>query len=123
MHNGIIENHEELREELERAGYEFTSETDTEVIAHRIHFHLGQGRDLFKAVQKTVAELRGAYALASYGARTRICIVLARAGCPLLIGLGDKENFIASDIAALLPVTRTFIILKRFLLRPTRSAS
>jgi glucosamine--fructose-6-phosphate aminotransferase (isomerizing) len=64
VHNGIIENHEELRDELERAGYEFSSETDTEVIAHRIHFHLGQGRDLLKAVQKTVAELRGAYALA-----------------------------------------------------------
>jgi glucosamine--fructose-6-phosphate aminotransferase (isomerizing) len=112
VHNGIIENHEELHEELEKAGYEFTSDTDTEVIAHRIHYHLGGTHDLFKAVQKTVAELKGAYALAVMWGEDPDCIVLARAGCPLLIGLGDKENFIASDIAALLPVTRTFIILE-----------
>jgi glutamine---fructose-6-phosphate transaminase (isomerizing) len=112
VHNGIIENHEELRAELERAGYQFASDTDTEVIAHRIHFYLAGSRDLFKAVQKTVAELRGAYALAVMWGQDPDCIVLARAGCPLLIGLGEKENFIASDIAALLPVTRTFIILE-----------
>ena len=63
VHNGIIENHEELRDELEKLGYEFTSDTDTEVIAHRIHHHLFGTKDLFKAVQKTVAELRGAYSL------------------------------------------------------------
>jgi glucosamine--fructose-6-phosphate aminotransferase (isomerizing) len=112
VHNGIIENHEELRALLEGAGYQFASETDTEVIAHRIHFHLAGSQDLFTAVQKTVAELKGAYALAVMWGKDPDCIVLARAGCPLLIGLGKKENFIASDIAALLPVTRTFIILE-----------
>src|SRR6188472_4653148 len=64
VHNGIIENHEELRDELTKLGYKFTSETDTEVIAHRIHFHLQSLKDLFKAVRATVAELEGAYALA-----------------------------------------------------------
>ncbi len=112
VHNGIIENHEELRDELVKEGYEFSSDTDTEVIAHRIHYHLGGGGDLFAAVQKTVAELKGAYALAVLWGQDPDCLVLARAGCPLLIGLGDGENFIASDIAALLPVTRTFVILE-----------
>ena len=97
VHNGIIENHEELRAELEKEGYEFASETDTEVIAHRIHYHLGEDHDLFKAVQRTVAELRGAYALAVMWGEDPDCIALARAGCPLLIGLGEKENFIASE--------------------------
>jgi glucosamine--fructose-6-phosphate aminotransferase (isomerizing) len=112
VHNGIIENHEELRAELEKLGYEFTSETDTEVIAHRIHHHLDAAGDLFKAVQKTVAELRGAYSLAVMWGRDPDCIVLARAGCPALIGIGKDENFVASDIAALLPVTRRFVILE-----------
>jgi glutamine---fructose-6-phosphate transaminase (isomerizing) len=112
VHNGIIENHEELRAGLERLGYEFTSETDTEVIAHRIHHHLDASKDLFAAVQKTVAELRGAYSLAVMWGQDPDCIVLARAGCPALIGLGQDENFVASDIAALLPVTRKFIILE-----------
>jgi len=112
VHNGIIENHEELRAELERLGYAFTSETDTEVIAHRIHHHLGGDKDLFSAVRKTVAELRGAYSLAVMWGQDPDCIVLARAGCPALIGIGKDENFVASDIAALLPVTRKFIILE-----------
>jgi glucosamine--fructose-6-phosphate aminotransferase (isomerizing) len=112
VHNGIIENHEELHDELEKLGYEFTSETDTEVIAHRIHYHLGGSKDLFAAVRKTVAELRGAYSLAVMWGQDPDCIVLARAGCPALIGIGEKENFVASDIAALLPVTRKFIILE-----------
>ncbi|MGQ0430569.1 MAG: glutamine--fructose-6-phosphate transaminase (isomerizing) [Gammaproteobacteria bacterium] len=112
VHNGIIENHEELRATLEKLGYEFTSETDTEVIAHRIHHHLGATRDLFQAVQKTVKELRGAYSLAVMWGRDPDCIVLARAGCPALIGIGKNENFVASDIAALLPVTRRFVILE-----------
>jgi glucosamine--fructose-6-phosphate aminotransferase (isomerizing) len=112
VHNGIIENHEELRAALEKLGYEFTSETDTEVIAHRIHHHLGSTRDLFKAVQETVAELRGAYSLAVMWGQDPDCIVLARAGCPALIGIGKDENFVASDIAALLPVTRRFVILE-----------
>jgi glucosamine--fructose-6-phosphate aminotransferase (isomerizing) len=112
VHNGIIENHEELRADLERLGYAFSSETDTEVIAHRIHHHLAGSRDLFRAVQKTVAELQGAYSLAVMWGEDPDCIVLARAGCPALIGIGQDENFVASDIAALLPVTRTFVILE-----------
>ncbi|MEX1994159.1 MAG: glutamine--fructose-6-phosphate transaminase (isomerizing) [Steroidobacteraceae bacterium] len=112
VHNGIIENHEELRAELEKRGYEFSSETDTEVIAHRIHHHLAGSKDLFAAVQKTVAELRGAYSLAVMWGQDPDCIVLARAGCPALIGIGKDENFVASDIAALLPVTKEFIILE-----------
>jgi glutamine---fructose-6-phosphate transaminase (isomerizing) len=112
VHNGIIENYEELRGELKTAGYEFSSETDTEVIAHRIHHHLKTQRDLFKAVRATVAELEGAYALAVVSERDPDRIILAREGCPVVIGLGKDENFVASDVAALLPVTRRFIFLE-----------
>jgi glucosamine--fructose-6-phosphate aminotransferase (isomerizing) len=112
VHNGIIENHEELREDLTRLGYEFASETDTEVIAHRIHHHLAGHKDLFAAVRKTVAELHGAYSLAVMWGSDPDCIVIARAGCPAVIGIGKDENFVASDVAALLPVTRRFIILE-----------
>ena len=112
VHNGIIENHEELRAELLRQGYEFASETDTEVIAHRIHYHLEITGDLFKAVRATAAELEGAYALAVMSQHDPDRIVLAREGCPVVIGLGKDENYVASDVAALLPVTRQFIILE-----------
>ncbi len=112
VHNGIIENHEELRAELLRQGYEFSSETDTEVIAHRIHHHLKITGDLFKAVRATAAELEGAYALAVMSQHDPDRIVLAREGCPVVIGLGKDENFVASDVAALLPVTRRFVILE-----------
>jgi glucosamine--fructose-6-phosphate aminotransferase (isomerizing) len=112
VHNGIIENHEELRAELKREGYEFTSETDTEVIAHRIHHHLKTVSDLFKAVRATVAELEGAYALAVVSEHDPDRIILAREGCPVVIGLGVAENFVASDVAALLPVTRRFMFLE-----------
>jgi glucosamine--fructose-6-phosphate aminotransferase (isomerizing) len=112
VHNGIIENHEELRDELIRLGYEFSSETDTEVIAHRIHRHRQVTGDLFKAVRATVAELEGAYALAVVSADDPDRIVLARQGCPVVIGLGKDENFVASDVAALLPVTRSFMFLE-----------
>jgi len=112
VHNGIIENHDELRDELKRAGYEFSSETDTEVIAHRIHFHLKVTGDLFKAVRATVAELEGAYALAVISKDDPDRIVLARQGCPVVVGLGEGENFVASDVAALLPVTRRFVFLE-----------
>ena len=112
VHNGIIENHEELRAELLRQGYEFASETDTEVIAHRIHYHLEITGDLFKAVRATAAELEGAYALAVMSQHDPDRIVLAREGCPVVIGLGKDENYVASDVAALLPVTRRFIILE-----------
>src|SRR6478752_3858718 len=106
VHNGIIENHEELREELKRAGYQFASETDTEVIAHRIHFHLATMQDLYKAVRATVAELEGAYALVVVSEHDPDRLILAREGCPVVVGLGVDENFVASDVAALLPVTR-----------------
>jgi glucosamine--fructose-6-phosphate aminotransferase (isomerizing) len=112
VHNGIIENHDELRDELRKAGYEFTSETDTEVIAHRIHFHLQITKDLFKAVRATVAELEGAYALAVMSQHEPDRIILAREGCPVVVGVGEGENFVASDVAALLPVTRKFAILE-----------
>jgi glucosamine--fructose-6-phosphate aminotransferase (isomerizing) len=112
VHNGIIENHEELREELTQLGYTFTSETDTEVIAHRVHFHKQKLGDTFRAVRATVAELEGAYALAVISEDTPDRIVLARAGCPVVIGVGQNEQFVASDVAALLPVTRNFIFLE-----------
>jgi glucosamine--fructose-6-phosphate aminotransferase (isomerizing) len=112
VHNGIIENHEELRADLSRAGYEFSSETDTEVIAHRIHFHLARTGDLFAAVRATVAELEGAYALAVMSQHEPDRIILAREGCPVVVGVGVGENFVASDVAALLPVTRRFAILE-----------
>ncbi|HKZ73270.1 MAG TPA: glutamine--fructose-6-phosphate transaminase (isomerizing) [Steroidobacteraceae bacterium] len=112
VHNGIIENYEELRTELKGKGYEFTSETDTEVIAHRIHQHLRTQNDLFKAVRATVAELEGAYALAVVSEHDPDRIILAREGCPVVIGLGVDENFVASDVAALLPITRRFLFLE-----------
>jgi glucosamine--fructose-6-phosphate aminotransferase (isomerizing) len=111
VHNGIIENHEELRDELQQLGYVFTSETDTEVIAHRIHHHRQELGDMFRAVRATVAELEGAYALAVVSEDAPDSIILARAGCPVVIGVGENENFVASDVAALLPVTRKFIFL------------
>jgi glucosamine--fructose-6-phosphate aminotransferase (isomerizing) len=112
VHNGIIENHEELREELKKAGYKFSSETDTEVIAHRVHHHMQSLKDLFKAVRATVAELEGAYALAVVSESEPERIILAREGCPVVVGLGVDENFVASDVAALLPVTRRFMFLE-----------
>jgi glutamine---fructose-6-phosphate transaminase (isomerizing) len=112
VHNGIIENHEQLRADLERRGYPFTSETDTEVVAHRIHYHLQTVKDLFEAVRATVAELEGAYALLVVSEHDPERLILARQGCPVVIGLGVDENFVASDVAALLPVTRRFIFLE-----------
>ena len=112
VHNGIIENHEELRADLQARGYQFTSETDTEVIAHRVHMHLESGKNLFGAVQAAVRELHGAYALAVVSEKDPDTIVLARAGCPVVVGLGVDENFVASDVSALLPVTRRFMFLE-----------
>ena len=112
VHNGIIENHEEQRERLRRLGYEFESQTDTEVIAHLIHYHLKQGDDLLVALQRTVKELDGAYALAVISRKEPGRIVCARMGCPLLIGLGEGENFIASDVSAIIQATRRVIFLE-----------
>jgi glucosamine--fructose-6-phosphate aminotransferase (isomerizing) len=112
VHNGIIENYEELRDDLKENGFEFESETDTEVIAHRVRHHLNGGKKFPDAVRATVAELEGAYALAVMDADDPHTLVLARAGCPVVIGLGIGENFVASDVAALLPVTRKFMFLE-----------
>jgi len=111
VHNGIIENYVELRNDLQKLGYEFVTDTDTEVVAHRIAFHLQELNDFPTAVKTTVAELEGAYALVVMSARHPEQLVLARAGCPVVIGLGIDENFVASDVAALLPVTRNFMFL------------
>ncbi len=112
VHNGIIENHAELRTDLRDHGYEFSSETDTEVIVHRIHYYLKSVDDLEQAVRKTVAELEGAYALVVMSKDEPGKLILAREGCPVVIGLGIGENFVASDVAALLPVTRKFMFLE-----------
>ncbi|HEY5971434.1 MAG TPA: glutamine--fructose-6-phosphate transaminase (isomerizing) [Pseudoxanthomonas sp.] len=112
VHNGIIENHEEQRERLRQLGYAFESQTDTEVIAHLIHHHLKQGDDLLAALQRTVKELTGAYALAVVSRKEPERMVCARMGCPLLIGLGEGENFIASDVSAIIQATRRVIFLE-----------
>jgi len=112
VHNGIIENYEELREDLRKHGYNFTSDTDTEVVAHRIHHNMQDGVDFVAAVKQTVAELEGAYALAVLSVEHPGELILARAGAPAVIGLGLGENFVASDVAALLPVTRNFMFLE-----------
>ncbi len=112
VHNGIIENHAELREELKAHGYQFSSDTDTEVIAHLLARLLERESDLLRAVQQAVKRLVGAYALAVASPGDAQRIVVARAGSPLVIGLGEDENFIASDVFALLPVTQRFIFLE-----------
>ena len=112
VHNGIIENYSDLRAELDAAGYEFFSETDSEVIVHRIRFNRAQHTSLLDAVQATVAELQGAYALVVMDTQEPDALVLARNGGPVVIGLGIEENFVASDIAALLSVTRRFQFLE-----------
>ncbi|MFM4969735.1 glutamine--fructose-6-phosphate transaminase (isomerizing) [Aeromonas veronii] len=112
VHNGIIENHEELREELKALGYVFTSDTDTEVIAHLVHHELKSAGSLLAAMQTAVKQLRGAYGTVVMDSRDDSRVVVARSGSPLVIGRGIGENFIASDQMALLPVTRRFIFLE-----------
>ena len=112
VHNGIIENHEQLRAHLKSIGYAFSSETDTEVIAHLIHSITRTGASLFQAVQEAVRELRGAYAIAVIAENDRERMVVARMGAPLLLGLGENENFAASDTSALLQVTQKVIFLE-----------
>ncbi|MBS63628.1 glutamine--fructose-6-phosphate transaminase (isomerizing) [Salinisphaera sp.] len=112
VHNGIIENFEPLRDRLKQAGYEFTSQTDTEVVAHLIDSHLGESNDLAAAVRVTVAELDGAYALAVVCRDDPHTLVATRSGSPLVLGVGIGEHFVASDVAALLPVTRDFVYLE-----------
>ena len=112
VHNGIIENHEALRAELTAIGYVFESETETEVVAHRIHYHFHRGLDLKKAVAATVSELHGAYALVVLGEQDPDTLHVARAGCPVVIGHAEDGNYVASDVSALLPVTRQFQFLE-----------
>ena len=113
VHNGIIENHASLRQELEAEGFEFTSETDSEAIAHRIHYHFAKTGDLRLAVSLTVAELEGGYAsIAVIDTREPGVLIAARSGTPVVIGLGSGANLVASDVAALLPVTRRFQFLE-----------
>ena len=112
VHNGIIENHEAQRAGLVDRGYKFSSDTDTEVIANLVLRHVHEGRDLLDAVRIAVGELSGAYAVGIIHQAEPDRIVAARLGSPLVIGLGVGEHFIASDIAALIPVTQRFLILE-----------
>src|SRR4029453_7660483 len=113
VHNGIIENYEVLRDRLKAAGYVFNTQTDTEVIAHLVHshWHADGGGDLLRAVRAAVAEFHGAYAIAVISTREPGRVVGARAGSPLVVGIGDGDHFLASDAAGLLSVTRRVVYL------------
>lgn len=111
VHNGIIENHEALRSELQAAGYSFISQTDTEVVAHLVHFYSASSSNLLKAVQQTIVRLEGAYALAVMSAEEPKTLIGARKGSPLVLGVGIEENFLASDPLALRQVTDRFVFL------------
>lgn len=112
VHNGIIENYAQLKQAQLSAGFRFTSDTDTEVIVHQIAYYLERGQDLLAAVQNTVTDLRGAYAIGVIDCREPDRLIAARRGSPLVVGIGIGEHFIASDIQALLPVTQRFIYLE-----------
>ncbi len=111
VHNGIIENYASLKEELSKKGHVFTSETDSEVIAHRLQFHLEKGIGFEEACKKLVNDLKGAFALAALWAQEPRKLFVAKHECPMVLGLGKDEQFIASDIPALLEYTRDFIFL------------
>ena len=113
IHNGIIENFQPIKDEMLEKGYVFESETDTEVAAHLIYDYLKQGLDLVEAVGKAVQRFDGAYALLVIDAEDPTRIVVSRVASPLVIGLGDGENFVASGVPALLPVTQRFIYLEQ----------
>ncbi|MBU2678619.1 MAG: glutamine--fructose-6-phosphate transaminase (isomerizing) [Gammaproteobacteria bacterium] len=113
IHNGIIENFQPIKDELVEKGYVFESETDTEVAAHLVHDYLKQGLDLVAAVGKAVGRFEGAYALLVVDVEDPDRIVVSRVASPLVIGLGDGENFVASGVPALLPVTKRFIYLEQ----------
>ncbi|HEX2826383.1 MAG TPA: glutamine--fructose-6-phosphate transaminase (isomerizing) [Burkholderiales bacterium] len=112
VHNGIIENHEEVRSRLQREGYVFASDTDTEVIAHLIHSKLKDGAALLEGTRQAVGELTGAYAIAVVDEKDPSRLVVARMGAPLLLGLGQGENFAASDASALVQVTQNVVYLE-----------
>ncbi len=113
IHNGIIENFQPIKDEMLEKGYVFESETDTEVAAHLVHYYLSEGLDLVEAVGKAVQQFEGAYALLVVDAEDPDRIVVSRVASPLVIGLGDGENFVASGVPALLPVTQRFIYLEQ----------
>ena len=112
VHNGIIENHGELREKQKSSGYTFTSETDTEVVVHQVELYKKAGDDLLQAVKKATEDFEGAYALGVISIDEPGRLITTRSGSPLVIGVGFGEYFIASDVAALLPVTQRFIFLE-----------
>lgn len=112
VHNGIIENHEAMREKLRALGYEFVSDTDTEVIAHLVRENLKSKGDLLAATRAAIDELKGAYAIAVVSDSDPHRVVVAREGAPLLLGLGERETFAASDVSALLQVTQRVIYLE-----------
>jgi glutamine---fructose-6-phosphate transaminase (isomerizing) len=112
VHNGIIENHDEQRDRLKSLGYEFYSQTDTEVIAHLVHHYYQKTQNLLEAVQQAITELTGAYAISVIALDNPTQMVVARLGCPLLVGLGEQENFVASDVSAVLSATRKVIYLE-----------
>ena len=113
VHNGIIENHEHLREKLLKLGYEFTSETDTEVAAHLIHFYYEKHSDLLRAVQDAAQDMSGAFALGVIHEQLPHLLVALRKGSPLVVGIGTSEHFIASDILALQSFAHAVIYLER----------
>lgn len=112
VHNGIIENHEDLRRELMSAGYAFDSETDTEVIAHLIHSNLSEQVSLLEATRAALTRIQGAYAICVAVATDHHRLVCARRGSPLLIGIGQEEHYVASDASALLSVTNRIVHLE-----------
>jgi len=112
VHNGIIENYQTLKSQQEQRGYRFESETDTEVIAHAVHYHFQNTQDLYAAVKQATVEFEGAYAIGVICKDEPDTLIAARKGSPLVIGVGIGENFIASDVSALLPVTQQFIFLE-----------
>jgi glucosamine--fructose-6-phosphate aminotransferase (isomerizing) len=112
VHNGIIENHEQLRASLKESGYVFTSETDTEVIVHQIYQAMESTDGFLEAVKQAIKSLQGAYALGIMSTVEPDTLIVCRKGSPLVIGVGIGEYFIASDVAALLPVTQRFIFLE-----------
>jgi len=112
VHNGIIENHQSLREELQQAGYVFESETDTEVILHAVDREYQKSKDLYHAVAATVKRLKGAYAIGLMCSDEPRRIVGARSGSPMVVGIGENSGYIASDMAALLSVTHDFYIIE-----------
>ncbi|MDH3787430.1 MAG: glutamine--fructose-6-phosphate transaminase (isomerizing) [Xanthomonadales bacterium] len=112
VHNGIIENHEELRDELKSSGYRFSSDTDTEVMVHLVHRSMREGFDLFAAVREMVKKVRGAFAIAVTSASEPGVIIGARSGSPLVLGIGFDEHYLASDVHPLLTVTNRFVYLE-----------